>query len=113
SNRGDRVLDPFLGSGSTLIAAEKTGRICAGIELDPRYVDVALARWFQLTGTEPVLAVTGEGFTAVAASRAEIAAAETRRAAAGPLDATRLPPVGPEAESGALSGPPTRVRGAA
>src|SRR5271167_193741 len=40
TNRGDIVIDPFLGSGSTLIAAEKTGRVCRGIELDPLYVDV-------------------------------------------------------------------------
>ena len=45
SRNGDVVLDPFCGSGSTLIAAERTGRVCAGIELDPVYVDVAVARW--------------------------------------------------------------------
>ncbi len=56
SRRGDRVLDIFLGSGTTLIAAERVGRVCCGVELDPAYVDVALARWQALTGREPVLA---------------------------------------------------------
>jgi DNA modification methylase len=50
SRPGERVLDLFLGSGSTLIAAERTGRICVGLELDPRYVDVALARWEAFSG---------------------------------------------------------------
>ena len=45
TERGDIVLDPFLGSGSTLIAAEKTGRRCRGVELDPLYVDVILRRY--------------------------------------------------------------------
>lgn len=44
------ILDPFLGSGSTLIAAERTGRICLGAELDPRYCDITVARWEALTG---------------------------------------------------------------
>jgi DNA modification methylase len=55
SRRRDRVLDIFLGSGTTLIAAERVGRICCGVELEPAYVDVALARWQALTGQEPVL----------------------------------------------------------
>jgi DNA modification methylase len=50
SREGDVVLDLFLGSGSTLIAAERTGRICFGLELDPRYCDVSLARWEAFTG---------------------------------------------------------------
>ena len=50
SQDGDLVLDPFLGSGSTLIAAERTGRVAAGIELDPTYVDVAVARWERFSG---------------------------------------------------------------
>jgi DNA modification methylase len=50
SHRGDLVLDPFLGSGSTLIAAERTGRVCRGIELDPAYVDVAVRRWERASG---------------------------------------------------------------
>jgi len=54
--RGDTVFDPFLGAGSTLIAAEKTKRICYGTELQPQYVDIALARWEQLTGQKAVLA---------------------------------------------------------
>lgn len=49
SQEGEIVLDPFLGSGSTLIACEKMGRVCHGIELDPRYVDSAIARWEEYT----------------------------------------------------------------
>jgi DNA modification methylase len=49
---GDVVLDPFLGSGSTLIACEKLGRRCVGVELDPRFVDVAVQRWERFTGRE-------------------------------------------------------------
>jgi DNA modification methylase len=50
------VLDPFAGSGSTLIAAERTGRSCVCVELEPRYADIVLARWQSLTGQEPRLA---------------------------------------------------------
>ena len=59
---GHTVLDAFLGSGTTLIAAEKTGRRCRGIELDPRFVDVTVARWMRETGKDAVLAKTGETF---------------------------------------------------
>ena len=62
SHRGDRVLDPFLGSGTTLIAAERTGRVGLGIELDPRYVDVAIRRWQRLTGKSAQHAKTGMSF---------------------------------------------------
>jgi hypothetical protein len=47
---GELVLDSFLGSGSTLIAAERTGRVCRGIELDPLYVDTVIRRWQRYTG---------------------------------------------------------------
>ena len=63
SHRGERVLDPFLGSGSTVIAAERTGRVGLGIELDPRYVDVAIRRWQRLTGKSAHHATTGRSFT--------------------------------------------------
>ena len=53
--RGEIVLDIFLGSGTTLIAAERAGRHCRGIDLDPAYVDLAVRRWQDLTGGEPVL----------------------------------------------------------
>lgn len=54
SNRGDIVLDSFLGSGSTLIACEKAGRVCRGIELEPKYIDVAIQRWQRLTGKKAI-----------------------------------------------------------
>jgi len=50
SKLGDTVLDPFLGSGSSLIAAERTGRCFRGVEISPEYVDVAIARWESFTG---------------------------------------------------------------
>lgn len=55
TRRGDLVLDVFLGSGTTLLAAERTGRRFRGIEIDPAYVDVALERWQAMTNEEPVL----------------------------------------------------------
>jgi DNA modification methylase len=67
TDRGDIVVDPFLGSGSTLIAADKTGRVCRGIELDPLYVDVVVRRFESATGKSAILASTGETFAGVAA----------------------------------------------
>jgi DNA modification methylase len=56
TRRGDLVLDLFLGSGTTLIAADRIGRRFRGLDIDPAYVDVAIERWAQRTGHEPVLA---------------------------------------------------------
>ena len=53
--RGEVVLDPFLGSGTTLVAAEQLDRVCYGLELDPRYCDVIVKRWEQLTGKKAEL----------------------------------------------------------
>ncbi len=63
SARGDVVLDAFLGSGTTLIAAERTGRICYGIELDPVYVDTIVRRWQAFTSQAATHAVSGRTFT--------------------------------------------------
>ena len=71
TNRGDVVLDPFLGSGSTLIAADRTGRLCCGLELDPLYVDVIIRRYEAHSCNAAVLLETGETFSAVAARRAD------------------------------------------
>jgi DNA modification methylase len=71
SNRGDIVIDPFLGSGSTLIAAETTGRVCRGVELDPLYVDIIVRRYEAATCNPAVFVETGEAFDVMAARRAE------------------------------------------
>lgn len=63
---GDIVLDSFGGSGTTLIAAEKNGRIARIMELDPKYVDVIVRRWEDFTGQKAVLESTGEPFKAAA-----------------------------------------------
>jgi DNA modification methylase len=55
TRRGDLVLDLFLGSGTTLMAAERTGRRFRGLDIDPAYVDVAIERWSARTGLEPRL----------------------------------------------------------
>ena len=73
-SRGDLVIDPFLGSGSTLIAAEATGRVCRGVELDPLYVDVIIRRCEAATGEPAVLVETGETFQALGARRGKEAA---------------------------------------
>jgi DNA modification methylase len=62
SARGDIVLDAFLGSGTTLIAAERTGRRCHGMELDPAYVDTSVRRWQKLTGGSARHAASGRSF---------------------------------------------------
>jgi DNA modification methylase len=69
SKRGSLVLDPFCGSGTILIAAEKTGRRARAIELDPRYVDVAIRRWERFTGKTAVLAPMGETFEEISETR--------------------------------------------
>ncbi|ODT16941.1 MAG: hypothetical protein ABS35_26995 [Kaistia sp. SCN 65-12] len=69
SKRGETVVDSFLGSGTTLLAAEKTGRRCVGIELDPGYVEVAIGRWQSLTGRDAILAETGQTFDEVISTR--------------------------------------------
>ena len=60
--RGDLILDPFLGAGTAVIAAERTGRRCYGLELDPLYVDTIIRRWQKQTKLEAVHVETGETF---------------------------------------------------
>lgn len=75
SARGEVVLDPFLGGGATLMAAEASGRIARGLELDPLYVDVTLRRWRGATGSDPVRQADGMLFRDIEKSiRAEIKA---------------------------------------
>jgi DNA modification methylase len=69
SSPGQAVYEPFMGSGTTLIAAETTGRVCLGIELNPAYVDVAVERWQRFTGKAAVLDGSGESFEALKAQR--------------------------------------------
>ena len=69
SQRGDVVYDPFLGSGTTLIAAEETDRMCLGMDIDASYVDVIIRRWQELTGKQAVLEGDGRSFEQVAMER--------------------------------------------
>lgn len=69
SHRQGIILDPFAGSGTILIAAERTGRQARAIELDPQYVDVGVMRWQRVTGKEAVLEATGQTWDQVRASR--------------------------------------------
>jgi DNA modification methylase len=61
--RGDIVLDPFLGSGTTVIAAERTGRVCYGMEIDPEYMDTTIRRWQSFTGLTAAHGISGRSFT--------------------------------------------------
>jgi DNA modification methylase len=69
SSRGDIILDPFLGSGTTILAAERVGRRGYGMEIDPLYVDASIRRWQDFTKRDAVLKATGETFDEVAANR--------------------------------------------
>ena len=68
---GDVCFEPFSGSGSQIIAAERTGRRCRAIEISPPFVDVAIRRWQAATGKDPVLDETGSTYDDVAAERLE------------------------------------------
>jgi DNA modification methylase len=74
SSPGQAVYDPFCGSGTTIIAAEMTGRSCHAVELDPAYVDVAVKRWEAFTGQTAMLEASSASFEAVTAERAAEAA---------------------------------------
>ncbi len=76
SSPGQAVYEPFSGSGTSIIAAETTGRCCHAVELDPAYVDVAVLRWQAFTGEAAVLEGTGEAFAALQAGRQPPEAAE-------------------------------------
>ncbi|MFX6097899.1 DNA methyltransferase, partial [Acinetobacter baumannii] len=73
SRPGDVVLDPFGGSGTTLIAAEKCGRIARLIELDPKYVDVIVRRWQDWTGQQATREADGLAFDQAASDSSAIA----------------------------------------
>lgn len=70
SRRGDIVLDPFMGSGTTILAAERVGRRACGLELDPLYVDAAVRRWQTFTKRDAILKGSRQAFDDVAAARA-------------------------------------------
>jgi DNA modification methylase len=67
--RGELVYDQFLGSGTTLPAAELTERVCYSLELDPKYVDVVIQRWEQLTDKQAKLDGDGRAFNDIAQER--------------------------------------------
>jgi DNA modification methylase len=72
--RGELVYEPFLGSGTTLAAAELTERVCYGLELDPKYVDVVVQRWQTLAGKQATLDGDGRTFEEIAQERRQEAA---------------------------------------
>jgi DNA modification methylase len=73
SRRGDIILDPFMGSGTTILAAERAGRRAYGIEVDPAYVDVAVRRWQNFTKSDAILDSNGRTFDEVARTRCKAA----------------------------------------
>ena len=109
SSPGQAVYEPFMGSGTTLIAAETTGRVCLGIELNPAYVDVAVERWQRFTGKAAVLDGSGESF------RRTLADTETPPARSCQPPSTRKPTSRPSIATIAQAhqGPPARPQSTA
>ena len=97
TRRGDVVLDGFAGSGTIILAAERSGRRARAIEIDPGYVDVAVRRWQTLTGKDAVHGETGLTFTATAATRAADTGAvqpvATGDGPTAPMASAGMPPV--------------------
>jgi DNA modification methylase len=85
SSPGQAVYEPFLGSGTTLIAAQTSGRVCFGMELEPRFVDVAVRRWQAFTGQAATLLGNSGCFDGVAQERRTIEQVDLGR----PLTADR------------------------
>ncbi len=73
SSTGQAVYDPFVGSGTTIIAAEMTGRICHAIEIDPAYVDVTVKRWQDFTGETGKLQASGQSFDEIISNARSVA----------------------------------------
>ena len=88
SSPGQAVYEPFMGSGTTLIAAETTGRVCLGIELNPAYVDVAVERWQRFTGKAAMLEGSMERFD-------DLIPSEGARLLASHLEIRRSPALAP------------------
>jgi DNA modification methylase len=74
TKRGELVYEPFLGSGTTLAAAELTQRTCLGIEVDPKYCDVVVQRWQSLTSREATLDGDGRTFEQIKVERVGVTA---------------------------------------
>jgi DNA modification methylase len=89
---GEVVLDTFLGSGTTLLAAEKVGRRCLAVEIEPKFVDVAIRRWQVFTGLDAVCAATGRTFDELAEEAAANAAMGSDVAAADAVEAASFAP---------------------
>lgn len=89
SRRGDIVLDTFMGSGTTMMAAERLGRRAFGVEIDPVYVDVAIRRWLSATKADGILAETGETYAEVARRRQAVR--ESRPTASAPPELSPEP----------------------
>jgi DNA modification methylase len=72
TRRGELVYDPFLGSGTALEVAELTERVCCGLEIDPKFVDLVIERWQKLTGKQAVLDADGRCFEEISKERAQL-----------------------------------------
>jgi hypothetical protein len=69
TERGEAIYDAFLGSGTSLVAAELTGRVCCGLEIEAQYLDLIVCRWEQLTGKRATLDEDGRSFDEIQAER--------------------------------------------
>src|SRR5207244_12465399 len=97
SRRGDIVLDLFGGSGTTILAAERVGRRAYTLEIEPRFVDVAIKRWQAFSGRDAICAETGLSFDEIASQRAMTptagpAPARSEERRVGKAGRTRRPP---------------------